>query len=93
MTSGRLPVTVFATPTKDSRVIGLEGLAAVCKATSLPVVAIGGLNASNSAAAISAGAQGVAVVRDIFGSPNSAKAAQSLRQAVDGASLPQATGS
>ena len=65
--------------------IGLEGLAAVCRATRLPVVAIGGLNAANAAAAIQAGAQGIAVVRDIFASPNPADASLDLRRVVDGA--------
>ena len=74
-----------ATPTKDSRVIGLEGLAAVCAATRLPVVAIGGLNTGNAGAAILAGADGVAVVRDIFASGDPAASTRSLRAEVDGA--------
>ncbi|KAK9806664.1 hypothetical protein WJX73_005744 [Symbiochloris irregularis] len=74
---------VFATPTKDSRVIGYEGLQAVCQATALPVVAIGGLNAQNAADAIHAGAQGIAVVRDIFANSDAASATQQLRAVVD----------
>lgn len=74
-----------ATPTKDSRVIGLDGLVKVCQASRLPVVAIGGLNASNASSAILAGAMGIAVVRDIFASPDPAKASAELRHAIDGA--------
>jgi thiamine-phosphate pyrophosphorylase len=56
---------VWATPSKpdaDSP-IGLDGLAAICEAVSIPVVAIGGIDASNAADCIAAGAAGVAVVR------------------------------
>jgi len=56
---------VWATPTKpdaDSP-IGLAGLAAICEAVSIPVVAIGGIDATNAARCIAAGAAGVAVVR------------------------------
>lgn len=76
-------LAVFSTPTKDSRVIGYEGLQAVCRATSLPVVAIGGLNAHNAADAVHAGAHGIAVVRDIFASADAAAASRELRAVVD----------
>jgi thiamine-phosphate pyrophosphorylase len=56
---------VWATPSKPDAdpPIGLEGLAAICSAVSVPVVAIGGIDASNAADCLSAGAEGVAVVR------------------------------
>jgi thiamine-phosphate pyrophosphorylase len=56
---------VWATPTKPDAdpAIGPEGLAAICVAVSIPVVAIGGIDALNAAACIDAGAAGVAVVR------------------------------
>jgi thiamine-phosphate pyrophosphorylase len=56
---------VWETPTKpdaDSP-IGLDGLAVICGAISIPVVAIGGIDAGNAAECIAAGAFGVAVVR------------------------------
>lgn len=58
---------VWATPSKADagRSIGLDGLADVCLATQLPVVAIGGVDASNAADCIRAGAAGVAVIRAI----------------------------
>lgn len=43
--------------------IGLEGLSAICGALSIPVVAIGGVDASNAGDCLAAGAAGVAVVR------------------------------
>ena len=58
---------VWATPSMADagRSIGLDGLADVCLATQLPVVAIGGVDASNAADCIRAGAAGVAVIRAI----------------------------
>ncbi len=56
---------VWETPSKTDAdpPIGLEGLRAICAATDLPVVAIGGIDATNAAACIEAGAAGVAVIR------------------------------
>ena len=56
---------VWATPSKPDAdpPIGIEGLAAICRAVSIPVVAIGGVDASNARACLDAGASGVAVVR------------------------------
>jgi thiamine-phosphate pyrophosphorylase len=58
---------VWATPSKPDAdpPIGLDGLAAICAAVSLPVVAIGGVDASNAGDCIRAGAAGVAVVRAV----------------------------
>jgi thiamine-phosphate pyrophosphorylase len=71
---------VWATPSKPDAdpPIGLDGLAAICNAVSIPVVAIGGINAINAAACIQAGAAGVAVIR-------AAADARALRAAVDAA--------
>jgi thiamine-phosphate pyrophosphorylase len=56
---------VWETPSKEDAdpALGLEELARICAAVSTPVVAIGGIDASNAAACIRAGAAGVAVVR------------------------------
>ena len=69
---------VWATPSKPDAdpPIGLQGLAEICRAVSLPVVAIGGIDAANAADCIRAGAAGVAVVR-------AAADAQALRAAID----------
>jgi thiamine-phosphate pyrophosphorylase len=58
---------VWATPSKTDTgpAIGLDGLRAICRAVSIPVVAIGGVDASNAADCVAAGARGVAVIRAI----------------------------
>ena len=70
---------VWATPSKPDAEppIGLDGLADVCMAVSIPVIAIGGVDASNAADCIRAGASGVAVIR--------AATDPALRAAVDAA--------
>ena len=71
---------VWQTPSKPDAdpAIGLEGLHAICEAVSIPVVAIGGVDAGNAAACIEAGAAGVAVIR-------AAADAHTLREAIDAA--------
>jgi thiamine-phosphate pyrophosphorylase len=56
---------VWATPSKADAdpPIGLDGLNEICEAVSIPVVAIGGIDATNAGDCIGAGAAGVAVVR------------------------------
>ena len=56
---------VWPTPSKPDAAapIGLEGLASICAAVSVPVVAIGGVDAGNARECLAAGAAGVAVVR------------------------------
>jgi thiamine-phosphate pyrophosphorylase len=71
---------VWETPTKSDAgaPIGLDGLAAICEAVNIPVVAIGGVDASNAARCIEAGAKGVAVVR-------ASRDARRVREIVDAA--------
>ena len=71
---------VWATPSKPDAgtPLGLEGLAAICGTVAAPVVAIGGIDASNAAECIRAGAAGVAVIRAVA-------ELRVLRAAVDGA--------
>ena len=56
---------VWATPSKADAdpPIGLDGLGEICRAVSIPVVAIGGVDAANAEECIRAGAAGVAVIR------------------------------
>jgi thiamine-phosphate pyrophosphorylase len=56
---------VWETPSKPDAApaIGLDGLRDVCLSVSIPVVAIGGIDSSNAADCIRAGASGVAVIR------------------------------
>jgi thiamine-phosphate pyrophosphorylase len=71
---------VWATPSKPDAdpPIGLDGLREICEAASVPVVAIGGIDASNAADCIRAGAAGVAVIR-------AGHDAAALRAAIDAA--------
>lgn len=63
---------VFPTPTKtDTRSAwGLEGLARIRAYVKHPLVAIGGMNRQNAAAAVRAGADGIAVVSAICSAPD-----------------------
>ena len=56
---------VWATPSKEDAdpPIGLAGLREIAAAVSVPVIAIGGVDATNAAQCVEAGAAGVAVVR------------------------------
>jgi thiamine-phosphate pyrophosphorylase len=55
---------VWATPSKPgARAMGLETLREICESVGTPVVAIGGIDATNAALCLEAGAVGVAVVR------------------------------
>lgn len=71
---------VWATPSKADAdpAIGLDGLGEICRQVSVPVVAIGGIDASNAADCIRAGAAGVAVMR-------ASRDAAALRAAIDAA--------
>ena len=73
-------------PKPDARApIGPAGIGAVCRATALPVVAIGGIRLQDVAAALSSGAQGVAVVSALAKASDPRAVAHSLRAAVDAA--------
>ena len=78
---------VFPTPTKADAApaMGLEGLRAIRAQTTLPIVAIGGLNAGNAGDVTAAGADGVAVVSAICAAPDPEAAARDLASIVRGA--------
>ncbi len=69
---------IWETPSKPDAAppIGLDGLRDICLSVSIPVVAIGGIDASNAAECIQAGAAGVAVIRAVA-------EIEALRAAVD----------
>jgi thiamine-phosphate pyrophosphorylase len=55
---------VWATPVKPGvPALGLDRLAEICESVAAPVIAIGGIDATNAALCLEAGAVGVAVVR------------------------------
>ncbi len=75
---------VFATPTKPDAPapMGVEGLRKLAGAVSIPVVAIGGMNAQNARAVMLAGAAGLAVVSAIVGAQDVEAAARAIADAV-----------
>ena len=83
---------VFATPTKADTAapLGLAGLRAIREAVKIPLVAIGGLNRGNAAAAVRSGANGVAVVSAIVAADDPEQAARAIRLEIDTARRPWA---
>lgn len=75
---------VFATQTKPGHKppVGLDGLARLIAATSLPAVAIGGLKTGHVEEVLKAGARGLAVVSAICGQPDPQAAAFELSEAI-----------
>jgi thiamine-phosphate pyrophosphorylase len=59
-------------------IVGVEGLRAMCKLTSLPVFAIGGIQIDQAEEVIRAGAHGVAVISAILKAPDVSHAVKSF---------------
>jgi thiamine-phosphate pyrophosphorylase len=76
---------VFATGSKAdaSTPLGLDGLAALCRLSPLPVVAIGGIGVASARAVVACGAAGVSVISAICGAPDPAEAARALRADIE----------
>lgn len=95
----RLPVDyaciggVFATTSKDNPdpPVGLDGFARIAfrarlaRGADLPLGAIAGIDSINAAAVIAAGADGVAVIRALFGAESVEGRARDLRARIDAA--------
>ncbi|MEK0082700.1 thiamine phosphate synthase [Benzoatithermus flavus] len=75
---------IFATATKEDAApaMGLAGLAAARAATTLPIVAIGGIAEGNAAEVVRAGADGIAVVSAICAADEPRAAAERLARTV-----------
>ncbi len=72
---------VFATDTKrDARRIDRETLEEICRAVSIPVVAIGGITADNVDTLAGSGIAGIAVIRAIFARADIEAAVRELRE-------------
>jgi len=76
---------VFATPTKPDAPppLGMQGLRELAQACRIPVVAIGGMNASNAAEALRNGAAGIAVVSAIVNAEDVELAAYKLKEIIE----------
>jgi thiamine-phosphate pyrophosphorylase len=72
---------VFSTPTKTDTApaLGLDGIALIRAAVSLPLVGIGGVKPGNAAQVILAGCDGVAVVSAIVSAPDPQQEAAELK--------------
>ena len=79
-----LGVTVWPTATKpEAQAGGLERLRAIASATALPVVGIGGIDATNASQVIGAGAAGVAVISAVGAADDPEAATRTLVAAVE----------
>jgi len=71
---------IYSTATKtDAEVVAFETIAAICKAVTIPVVAIGGLNETNILSLTGTGVDGVALVSAIFSKKDIVSATKALR--------------
>jgi len=74
---------VFPTGSKaDAEHVSRETLKEICRAVSIPVVAIGGINRDNILELSGTGICGIAVISAIFASPDIEKAAAELKELV-----------
>jgi thiamine-phosphate pyrophosphorylase len=74
---------VYATPTKEGRApVGLELVRYAAERARLPWFAVGGIDGTNVADVVGAGARRIAVVRAIVGAPDPERAARELRAAL-----------
>lgn len=79
---------LFKTATKpEAADVSLRTLREICAAVSIPVVGIGGLNASTLASLAHTGVHGAAVVSAIFAAGDIVSATQDLRRIMDGVDL------
>ncbi len=75
---------VFNTTSKDDvSTLSHEVLKEICKAVSIPVIAIGGINEENVSKLAGSGICGIAVISTIFAKDDIKEATKSLRQKVE----------
>ncbi len=74
---------IFATATKEDAEppVGLEGLAEVCRAVDIPVVAIGGLRVVDASPVLAAGAAMGAAIGAVCGAEDPLRAARAFHEA------------
>ena len=74
---------VFPTDTKkDADAVSYDTLRAICRAVSIPVVAIGGITKDNVPRLAGSGIAGVSIVSAIFATPDIERAATELKSAI-----------
>lgn len=76
--------SIFETSSKENvKVIGIEGLKSIVKVSSLPVIAIGGINKENVKDVIRAGARGVAVISAVISKGDVRESTEELRKLIE----------
>ena len=78
------PIFPTASKEKPDPVVGLDGLREARQATRKPLVAIGGITVENARAVIEAGADSVAVIRDLISAPDIGKRAEEFLKVLGG---------
>ncbi len=74
---------IYSTTTKtDAKLVSPECLTAICQAVKIPVVAIGGLTATNLPLLLNTGIAGAALVSAIFAQPNITVACRQLNEII-----------
>lgn len=75
--------SIFETSSKeDVKVIGIEGLKTIVKVSSLPVIAIGGINRDNVRDVMKTGVKGIAVISAIVSKEDVKSATEELKKIV-----------
>lgn len=76
---------MYPTPSKADAgpAIGPAGLAEIRRATSLPIVGVGGIGADNLGPVLAAGADGVALISAVIGAADPRAAARQLRSRIE----------
>ncbi|MFN5512799.1 MAG: thiamine phosphate synthase [Burkholderiales bacterium] len=74
--------SLFASSTKPAAVRAPLSLFAQAREAGLHAVGIGGIDRTNAASVIAAGAHAVAIINDLFGDPDPAQAARALRREI-----------
>lgn len=75
---------VFATAVKSRPPVGCDAVRRVRAATTVPIVAIGGITPETAAEVLRAGADSVAVISAVCGASDIAAAVDAFRRAIDG---------
>jgi len=77
------PVFVTRSKANPASVKGVSGLAKVCQAVPLPIIAIAGITVDRVRPVLEAGAYGVAVMTAVSCAPHPSKATAAFRKAID----------
>ncbi|MFR3284235.1 MAG: thiamine phosphate synthase [Clostridium fessum] len=77
-----VPALYFKSNQNEVIPMSRETLTAICQSVSIPVVAIGGINASNLSTLAGTGIAGAAIISGIFGQPDIGAAVRELRECI-----------